>query len=137
MINEIIPFEAPYVSISYQAEDRYIKIIWKKFAVDSEQSLFREKLLEMIKQSGSNTYLTDNTRLAGTTEKMQTWIRDVWFPLAFEAGLRNVVAVQSNDKFAEFAVENILKGSTFKKMNYKFFKTIEEAEMWIKEFTGK
>ena len=131
MKDETTCFETNYVSIAYNSEKKYILIVWKKFANDDEQMLFREKLLAMIKTTQTASYLTDNTKLAGTSERMQRWIRDTWFPLANQAGLKNVAAVQSKDKFAAFAVENIVSGDSLKKMNYKQFNSIEEAEIWL------
>lgn len=131
MKDETASFETSYVSMTYNSEKEYILIVWKKFANDDEQLLFRQKLLEMIKATQVASYLTDNTNLVGTSERMQRWIRDVWFPLANQAGLKNVAAVQSKDKFATFAVENILSGDSLKEMNCKQFNTMGEAELWL------
>lgn len=131
MKDETSCFETSYVSVTYNSEKKYILIVWKKFANDEEQLLFRQKLLEMIKATQVSSYLTDNTNLVGTSERMQRWIRDVWFPLANQAGLKNVATIQSKDKFANFAVDNILVGASLKEMNCRQFDTEEEAETWL------
>ncbi len=133
LIDEVKLFESQYVRIEFIEEKKYILTTWKSFATDNEQILFREKLLEMIKNHKVNSYLTDNRKLSGTTENVQKWIRDRWFPAAYEAGLKNIATVESSDKYAKFAINTILGGDIFKKLNTKQFRTFAEAEKWIEE----
>lgn len=126
-------FESDFVTISYNSEYHYILVIWKKFATNEEQILFRENLLDMIKRTKAKAYLTDNRKLAGATEKIQYWIRDNWFPAAYEAGLRIVASVQTSDRYAGFAINTILEGETLQKMNIQQFKKLSDAHNWIIE----
>lgn len=131
IIDEELLFETDYVKVEFNSDKNYIFVVWKKFANDNEQVMFREKLLEMIKKTKTNSYITDNRKLYGTTENVQKWIRDRWFPAAYEAGLRNVATVETSDKYAQFAINKIMEGEIFKTLNTKHFKTITEAENWI------
>jgi hypothetical protein len=131
VIDEILHFETEYVRIEYLLEKKYILVTWKKFADDDEQIAFREKLLEMIKNNKSASYLTDNRKLSGTTEKVQKWIRDRWFPAAYDAGLRNIATIETSDKYAKYAINTILEGEIFKRLNTRQFKTFDDAEKWL------
>ena len=87
----------------------------------------------MIKSTKTNAYLSDLKEFKGASPEAQLWVRDIWFPEAYNAGLRTIAFLVMEDAFANFSVETAISGDYSKKITLRKFVTYEEAEKWLKE----
>lgn len=126
-------FENEFVRIKYLPEKNYIEEVWKGFGEDAEIKIVKNKLSEMIKNTKTNAYLSDLKEFKGASPETQIWVRDIWFPEAFNAGLRTIAFLVMEDAFANFSVETAISGDYSKKIKLYKFVTYEEAEKWLME----
>ena len=87
----------------------------------------------MLSYTNTNAYLSDLREFKGASPENQLWVRDTWFPEAYEAGLRIIAFLVMEDVFANFTVETAISGDYAKKITLHKFLTYEEAEKWLKE----
>ncbi len=127
-------YENKFIRISFLKDKGFIEEIWKDFAEDDEIKVAKNKLTEMLIYTQANAYLSDLRNFKGASPKIQLWVRDIWFPEAYNAGLRTIAYLFSKDVFAEFSVETAIAGEYAKKVNLQKFKTIKEAEKWLSNF---
>jgi hypothetical protein len=130
-MNSPTHYENNFIRIKFLENKGFIEEVWKDFAEDDEIVIAKNKLTDMLIQTGATAYLSDLRNFKGASPKNQLWVRDVWFPKAYNAGLRTIAFLFSEDVFAEFSVETAIGGEYAKKVNLKKFKTIEEAEQWL------
>ena len=132
-IDSPIHYENNFIRIKYLAEKNYIEEVWKDFGEDEEIKTAKNKLTEMLKSTKVNAYLSDLTSFKGASPENQLWVRNIWFPEAYKAGLRIIAFLVMEDVFANFTVETAISGDYAKKITLHKFMTYEEAEKWIKE----
>ena len=126
-------FENEFIRIKYLPEKKYIEEVWKDFGEDDEIKIVKEKLSEMIKNTGANAYLSDLKNFKGASPETQLWVRDIWFTEAYNAGLRIIAFLVMEDAFANFSVETAISGDYSKKITLQKFVSYEEAERWLKK----
>ncbi|NOQ26593.1 MAG: hypothetical protein GQ564_14640 [Bacteroidales bacterium] len=126
-------FENEFISIKYISGKNYILEAWKDFGEDDKIKLAKNKLTEMFKSTKTSAYVSDLTGFKGASPEVQRWVRDVWFPEVYNAGLRTLAMLVTEDIFANFSVNTAINGDYSKKITLEKFKTTEEAEKWFKE----
>ena len=132
-INLPTHYENEFIRIKYLSEKRFIEEVWKDFGEDEEIKTAKNKLTEMLRSTKVNAYLSDLRDFKGASPENQCWVRDVWFPEAFEAGLRVIAFLVMEDVYANFTVETAISGDYAKKITLHKFMTYEDAEKWLKE----
>jgi hypothetical protein len=126
-------FENEFVRIKYLPEKNYIEEVWKDFGEDEEIKFAKNKLINMLLYTDSKAYLSDLRGFKGASPENQYWVRDVWFPEAYNAGLRTIAFLVMEDIYANFTVETVITGEYAKKMTLHKFMTYEEADIWLKK----
>lgn len=126
-------YENNFIRIKYLPEKKYIEEVWKDFGEDEEIKTAKNKLTEMFRSTKANAYLSDLTGFKGASPEVQLWVRDIWFPEAYNAGLRTIAFLVMEDVFANFSVETAISGDYAKKITLHKFLTYEEAEKWLEE----
>ena len=133
-MNTSTHYETNFIRISFLKDKGFIEEVWKDFAEDDEIKIAKNKLTEMLKHTGASAYLSDLRGFKGASPENQLWVRDVWFPEAYKAGLRTIAFLFLEDVFAQFSVKTAIGGEYAQKVNLQKFKTIEEAEKWLSNF---
>lgn len=124
-------YENNFIRIKYLPQKKYIEEVWKDFGEDEEIRIAKNKLTEMIKVTKSKSYLSDLKGFKGASPDSQLWVRDIWFPDAYNAGLRVIAFLVMEDAFANFSIETAISGEYAKKINLQKFKTYEDADEWL------
>lgn len=126
-------FENEFISIKCLSGKNYVEEIWKDFGSDEKIKLAKNKFVEMTKSAKVSAYLSDVKGFKGASPETQRWVRDVWFPQIYNAGIRTIAIIVTEDVFANFSVNTAISGDYAKKMEVQKFTTTEEAEKWFKE----
>ncbi len=133
-MNTPTQYENKFIRISFLKDKGFVEEVWKDFAEDDEIKKAKNKLIEILRNTSATTYLADLRNFKGASPKNQLWVRDVWFPKAYKAGLRTIAFLFAEDVFAKFSIETVISGKYAKKVNLQKFKTFEEAEKWLSNF---
>lgn len=131
IIDQSIHYENNFIRIKYLPEKNYIEEVWKGFCEDDEIKVAKNKLVDMLKYTKTTAYLSDLTGFKGASPESQIWVRDIWFPEAYNSGLRLIAFLVMKDAYANFSVETAIRGEYAKKINLQKFMTYQEAEEWL------
>ncbi|NOQ26590.1 MAG: hypothetical protein GQ564_14625 [Bacteroidales bacterium] len=125
--------ENEFISIKYLSEKNYIEEVWKDFGEDAKIKFVKNKLTEMIKSTKASAYLSDLKGFKSASPETQRWVRDIWFPEAYNAGLRTIAFLVTEDIFANFSVKTTISDDYSKKITLQKFIAYDEAKIWLKE----
>ncbi len=123
--------ENHFIRIRFIPEKNYIEEVWKDFGEDEEIVIAKTRFLEILHNTKAKAYLSDLRNFKGASPENQLWIRDVWFPEVYKAGLRMISYLVKEDIFANFSIETAIGGEYAKKIEMRKFITYEEAEGWL------
>ena len=125
--------DAPWLSIEWNDERRYVYAEWKRFATSGEFRASTTRILEAIREKKSTALVSDKRRLEGVTDQDQLWIRDTWTPMAIDSGLKRIVVVVLRHGLGKIATEEILTQVEMKVFATRMFSTVSEAAEWVSE----
>jgi hypothetical protein len=89
------------------------------------------KILDAITDREAESLVSDNRRLELVTSADQTWINEIWTPLAVTAGLRWIAVVVSHHGLGKFASEEILREMGSAQFTTRTFASPKEAMNWV------
>lgn len=87
-------------------------------------------VLQLLIDHKCSKYLSDNTHLYGGWNIANDWLRDVWTPLAMQAGMRYVAHIMAPGFFGRHSMEELAPGLP-SGLNIQFFENIAEAKTWL------
>jgi len=130
-----VHYETSGIKVKYNADLNYIDEIWLNYMEDEDIKEAKIKLAKMLAYTNCSSYLSDMLNFKGATPEMMLFVKDVWFPLAYEKGLRNLAMVLPPDMFASLALETAISSHVVTKLNAKKFSSYNEAQQWLIQFT--
>jgi len=117
--------------LRYNNETNSIELVWKKFQDEATYKMMFTKGLEALKETKATGWLSDIRNEGVVGPATSKWMQDEIMPKALASGLKRIAVVTEADIFKEFYVNNIKKKTQGDMMRY--FKSIEEANEWLKE----
>lgn len=87
-------------------------------------------VLKMLINYKCSKYLSDNTHLLGGWNIANDWLRDVWTPLAMQAGMRHVAHIMAPGFFGRHSMTELAPGLPTE-LDIQFFDNIAEAKAWL------
>ena len=127
-----ILFKNSNLTIRYIEDDDYLLLRWNGFAEGSYFRFLTNQVLLAVEKAGTRTILSDNTHWKTISPNDRGWAANHWFTKAEEKGVRRLATVLSKELFHRMAERSIEAMAAPECMQIKSFKSMEEAEVWIK-----
>lgn len=124
-------YETDFIKITYVPEKKRFEEVWKEYAEDEDIQLAKLREIEILKSFKIDTYLSDMLSFKGASPEIQLWVNEVWFKLAFEAGLRKLAMILPPDIYAVFSLENAISGEFAMKLQAGKFENFFECDLWL------
>lgn len=92
-----------------------------------------DTVIELLQVNRSSKVLVDNSQAKLFSVNDQKWLNDDWLPRAEKAGYKySATILGDTDAFVKFAAQSIANKRDQSKFVSQFFKTVEEAKLWLK-----
>jgi len=138
IIDTPLHFETDYIQVKYIADGHYVDEIWKSYADEEEVTLAQNKVMEVMKNSGTSAYIADMTHFKGTTPNVMLYVKNEWFTkMYYEIGLRTLSMVVPPDIFGQFSLETVINEGIADKVTKGKFQSYAEAREWILKYSEK
>jgi hypothetical protein len=136
LIDTPIHFETDYISMKWIPEKRRIDVIWKQFVSEEKVREVLLKEVAMIRHTKVKCLFLDAQKFKGTNPNIPRWANEVWSQMVHDAGLKHFATVVSDkDIFAVFSLKYGMGEKLTSLVNCAVFKTIEEGEVWLRQYT--
>jgi hypothetical protein len=125
-------FEAPSLSIEWDAEARSVMLQWKRsvrgepFRSGMDEGL---RLLEWMRAERMLTDLRDIGTIAPATLR---WVQRDWIPRAVVAGLRKLASIHPRKAIARRGVQRVMGADQGGQLEMESFDTPEQARAWLR-----
>jgi hypothetical protein len=122
-----------HCKIAYAPDIPGICVHWIDLPPSDEFRTGCDTVLKMIQQYKVSKVLVNNTKAKLFTVSDQHWLNENWLPRAEKAGYRySATVLGDSDAFVKFAAQSIATKRDQSKFISKFFKTQDEALVWLK-----
>ena len=129
-------FETDYISMKWIPEKRRIDVVWKQFVGEEKVREVLLKEVAMIRHTKVKCLFLDAQKFKGTNPNIPRWANEVWSQMVHDAGLKHFATVVSDkDIFAVFSLKYGMGEKLTSLINCAVFKTIEEGEVWLRQYT--
>lgn len=129
-------FETDYISMRWIPEKRRIDVVWKQFVGEEKVREVLLKEVAMIRHTKVKCLFLDAQKFKGTNPNIPRWANEVWSQMVHDAGLKHFATVVSDkDIFAVFSLKYGMGEKLTSLVNCAVFKTIEEGEVWMRQYT--
>lgn len=136
MVDTPTHFETDYISMKWIPEKRRIDVIWKQFVSEDKVREVLLKEVAMIRHTKVKCLFLDAQKFKGTNPNIPRWANEVWSQMVHDAGLKHFATVVSDkDIFAVFSLKYGMGEKLTSLVNCAVFKTIEEGEVWLRQYT--
>lgn len=122
-------YESQHITIIYDTQNNWLEVFWKGYLIEDVLKSSSEKILEAIEQYKVMKLLVSHQAVKGTWTNSNEWVKKEWTPKAIEAGIKHIAIVYSEDVFAKYALNDMVKNAS--KSLVSIFGTIEEAQDWL------
>ncbi|MFO7864271.1 MAG: hypothetical protein R6U85_09750 [Salinivirgaceae bacterium] len=123
-----------FAEISYDADLKMGKIIWKRKTETEEYRSGFETLLEFSKTHEVKNFLSDIRKQGVVAPENRKWFENEMLPKAIKAGLKRAGSIFDGNVFKKYYMNMIIKVSNKFGMPLKLFNSEEEAIEWFKSF---
>ncbi|HKK58703.1 MAG TPA: hypothetical protein VJ937_04450 [Salinivirga sp.] len=123
-----------YAEVSYDADLKLGKIIWKKKTPTEEYRHAFTTLLEFSKTHDVDNFLSDIRNQGVVAPENRKWFESEMLPKAIKAGLKRAGSVFDGNVFKKYYMNMIIKVSNKFGMPLKLFNSEAEAIEWFKSF---
>ncbi|MDA3866139.1 MAG: hypothetical protein PF489_05230 [Salinivirgaceae bacterium] len=123
-----------FAEISYDAELKMGKIVWKRKSTTEEYRSGFITLLEFSKTHEVNNFMSDIRNQGVVAPENRKWFENEMLPKAIDAGLKRAGSVFDGNVFKKYYMNMIIKVSNKFGMPLKLFNNEEEAIEWFKSF---
>lgn len=127
----MILFDAPYVTIHWHHGPDCIHVEWKGFVHGTMVSDTLNRALMFFQDRRAYKWLADTGKIKALTDEDQKWINDVWFPRAFEAGVRKMALVIPESALGQMSIRRLMSKVRGGEFETAYFATAEEAKRWL------
>lgn len=130
-------FENQHLAISYDADNRYLTLIWRGFIPSNQFRSLACEIIKAVEKTKVTKILSDNTEWKIISPNDYSWAANHWFPKAEESGVRQLATVLSTDYFNRHAERTVEGMAEVEKLVIKQFKSINEAATWLTSSASK
>ena len=120
------------ITIVRSKENDWLEVDWTGFQTVEAVKAGGMRMLAMLKASGFQKVMNDNTNVMGTWSEASDWAGQEWFPMMERAGLKYFAWVYSPSAFSRLSAEkavDVKVGDTV----IQFFTDTEAARNWLKQ----
>jgi hypothetical protein len=125
--------DEPWLSIQWDGLHGCVYAEWKGFANSVEFRASTMAILEAIRKRSAAALVSDNRRLEGVADQDQLWLRDIWMPLAVDAGVKRIAVVLPHHGLGKVASEDIIGKFGNTVFTTRTFSQVPEALEWAGE----
>ncbi|MDJ1467267.1 STAS/SEC14 domain-containing protein [Xanthocytophaga flava] len=119
-------------STHFDSELDSVISIWKGYSTSIQFREGTEEMLGIIESNRTQKVLVDLKEMVLIGKDDQEWMDRSFLPSAIEKGMKIVAVVQPDYYFNKVAVESIVYKINQQLLTVNFFKTIEDARVWLK-----
>jgi hypothetical protein len=114
----------------WDAEHQLVHSEWRAFAnsVELRASLLRG--IDAIKDHNAVGYLTDTRKVKVVIHDDQEWIKEIWLPLAINAGLKRIAVITATGGLGKLTVEDVVGLADDRGLQSRTFETLEGGSQW-------
>lgn len=127
----MILHDAPYATIHWHSEPGCIHVEWKGFVYGEMVQDTLNRALVLFKGRRSYKWLADTGKIKALTEDDQKWVNEVWFPRAFEAGVRKMALVIPVSALGQMSIRRLMSKVRGEDFEQAYFPTVEDAKRWL------
>jgi hypothetical protein len=128
-------FGSVFLRVKADTERKWVHNDWIGYLTMENVKKGALEYLEVVKETGLECVLNDNSRVLGSWEHSIEWVKDEWEPLAAKAGIRHFAMIVSQNSLTEnsaIAFEHMIKA-----FEVKVFYDKDKAEQWLKFCSAK
>ncbi|AYB32054.1 hypothetical protein [Chryseolinea soli] len=132
-----IYFENDFVTYSY---DKVNHVIVQKWLAPPNSVEFRDgvkSLIEVMGHFNTGKVISDTTFLGIIQPKDQRWVSTEWIHGALMVGYSHLAVIVSEDALTQMSVEGIVNQRVAVAFPTAYFKSMEAAIVWIKQFSTR
>ncbi len=123
--------DEPYLSIRWDGVHQHVHTEWRAFANSAELRSGLLKGIRAIKEPRVATYVS-NARKVKLHED-QTWVKEIWMPLAVQAVLRRLAFVTAPTGLGKLTVEDVAGLIDDHGLQSPTFDSMAAARQWVSE----
>lgn len=128
-------YESSYLTIQYIEEGNYQINTWLPNSKNLDDSIFKTELAEQAKialENKPSAFITDASSLLFSIHPdLQEWVNQTIFKDMYEAGIKKLALLSSNDVVTQLSLEQLVDDYTLKSFAIEFFDDAEKAKEWI------
>ena len=124
-----------YVTYYFDSENSCVEEHWKKETEQMTSEGIKDAMnaLCMIFENHHASAFLSNAKdfYFRISPPMQKWIDDTVAPVAIKNGMKKIARVLSDDFISQLSLEQFVEEQRTASVRNKFFKTLDEARLWI------
>jgi hypothetical protein len=120
-----------YVHVTYEEENKLMKVAWLDNNTSEEYREVINKSLEFSETHVVDHYLTDIRNQKVVSPEDRKWFTEVAMPRAVKQGLKKACAIFDGNVFKKYYLNTILKTTNTFKLPFKFVNSEEEARDFL------
>lgn len=137
---ESLIISEPFGDVLLSSDVPCVVVRWHSFANSAQFRALMDQALEQFQQHSVQTWplgwLMDSRQMSALVPADQYWLETDWNPRAFQAGIRHVGIVSSENIFGRIAAQ-VYTANTIAREDYTLepamFATAEEARRWLRQ----
>lgn len=122
-----------YLSIRWDRVHQHVHTEWKAFANSAELRSGLLKGIRAIKEHRATAYVSDARKLKVIVHEDQTWAKEIWMPLAIQAGLKRLAFVTAPTGLGKLTVEDVVGLVDDHGLQSRTFDSMAAARQWVSE----
>lgn len=123
----------PYLSIRWDSVHQHVHTEWKAFANSAELRSSLLKGVQAIRDHKAAAYVSDARKVKVIVHSDQKWIKDIWMPMAIEAGLKRIAFVTAAAGLGKLTIEDVSGLVNEDGLQSRTFDSMAAARQWVAE----
>lgn len=125
-------FDEPFLTISWEPEDRIICAQWKDQVDGAEMRRGLDAGLALIVEKRARRWLVDSRRLGAIDPADVKWVNDSWIPRAVAAGLQSMAFVLAKKIVMQLTMKSFIARIDERELANAYFEDLEAARTWLR-----
>ena len=126
-------YENEFMKVIHQKMTDIVFTSYKGYADDDVIHTGLMKAIEIAQSQKASNMIFDNTKFEGATPESQRWVKEKYFRLTYDAGIRNFAIVVPEHVFAVFSIDMAVNEDMIELLNIEKFSDVETAIEWVKK----
>ncbi len=126
--------DEPYLSIRWDGVHRHVHTEWRAFANSAELRAGLLKGVRAIREHSAAAYVSDARKVKVIVHDDQKWVKEIWMPLAIQAGLKRLAFVTAATGLGKLTIEDIAGlVDDHGGLHSRTFDSMAAARQWVSE----